>query len=96
MTILDLYKIVEKELDKWQVRTLKRHGITLVWENELITSLTKDYNVLPSSVLPHFFQESYGFRSIKNEVEKRVINVLAAAYERDIIVCYFATVASEY
>eukprot|EP01127_Copromyxa_protea_P023226 TRINITY_DN8641_c0_g1_i1.p1 TRINITY_DN8641_c0_g1~~TRINITY_DN8641_c0_g1_i1.p1 ORF type:complete len:572 (-),score=88.69 TRINITY_DN8641_c0_g1_i1:47-1762(-) len=67
----DLHKIVEKELDKWSVRALKRHGITLKWDEPLIESLTLDYN------------ESYGFRSIKNEVEKRVINVLAASYERD-------------
>lgn len=29
------------------------------------------------------YNESYGFRSIKHEVEKRVINIMAAAYERE-------------
>lgn len=67
----DLEEIVLKELDKWAVRALKRHNIAVKWDPKLVHSLTLDYN------------ESYGFRSIKHEVEKRVINIMAAAYERE-------------
>jgi ATP-dependent Clp protease ATP-binding subunit ClpB len=70
----DLENIVAKELDKWKTRSLKRQNISLKWTDELVTSLTKDYN------------ENYGFRSIKHEVEKRVINVLASAFENKILV----------
>jgi ATP-dependent Clp protease ATP-binding subunit ClpB len=70
----DLENIVVKELDKWKTRSLKRQNISLNWTDELVTSLTKDYN------------ENYGFRSIKHEVEKRVINVLASAFENKILV----------
>jgi len=69
----DLENIVIKELEKWKTRALKRQNISLKWTNDLVTTLTKDYN------------ENYGFRSIKHEVEKRVINVLASAFENKIL-----------
>lgn len=65
---------MNSELHKWKVRALKRHNIAIKWDKNIVGTLTEGYNV------------SYGFRSIKHEVEKRVINVIAAAYERDEIV----------
>eukprot|EP01130_Rhizamoeba_saxonica_P016003 TRINITY_DN7313_c0_g1_i1.p1 TRINITY_DN7313_c0_g1~~TRINITY_DN7313_c0_g1_i1.p1 ORF type:complete len:580 (+),score=120.85 TRINITY_DN7313_c0_g1_i1:260-1999(+) len=67
----DLNDIVTLELDKWKTRALKRHNIGITWDNDVENSLTSGFNY------------SYGFRSIKHEVEKRVINQLAAAYEQD-------------
>eukprot|EP01126_Amoeba_proteus_P001956 TRINITY_DN10608_c0_g1_i1.p2 TRINITY_DN10608_c0_g1~~TRINITY_DN10608_c0_g1_i1.p2 ORF type:complete len:179 (-),score=45.87 TRINITY_DN10608_c0_g1_i1:8-544(-) len=66
----DQHKIVEKELEKWRKKAFDRHGIVLNWENNLIQPLTRGFN------------DSYGFRSLKNEIEKRVINVLASAHSR--------------
>ncbi|KAL7982836.1 hypothetical protein Chor_013442 [Crotalus horridus] len=50
-----------------------RHNITLVWDREVMDVLADGYNL------------HYGARSIKHEVERRVVNQLAAAYEQDLL-----------
>jgi ATP-dependent Clp protease ATP-binding subunit ClpB len=63
--------MVEMELNHWRKTAMERHEITLTWSNEVIELLTDGYNI------------RYGARSIKYEVEKRVINQIAEAHEYD-------------
>ncbi|XP_069828009.1 mitochondrial disaggregase isoform X3 [Dendropsophus ebraccatus] len=51
----------------------QRHDITLIWDREVMDVLADGYNV------------HYGARSIKHEVDRRVVNQLAAAYEQDLL-----------
>ncbi|XP_054006541.1 caseinolytic peptidase B protein homolog [Hylaeus anthracinus] len=66
----ELIKLVGKELDTWAVRAKERHFIELKWDREVLSVLADGYDT------------HYGARSIKYEVERRVVNQLAAAYER--------------
>ncbi|XP_072040903.1 mitochondrial disaggregase-like [Amphiura filiformis] len=69
----ELTKLVIKELDFWAKRADERHKITLSWDSDVLDVLADGYDV------------HYGARSIKHEVERRVINQLAAAQERQLI-----------
>ena len=53
--------------------SLLRHNIELSWSPALVDSLTLN------------FDERYGYRSVIYAVERRVVNVLASAHERDLI-----------
>ncbi|XP_058796317.1 mitochondrial disaggregase-like [Phymastichus coffea] len=65
----ELIKLVARELDTWALRARERHKIELKWDREVL------------SVLADGYDSHYGARSIKYEVERRVINQLAAAHE---------------
>lgn len=67
----DLASAVETELHKWSQRARDRHRIQMEWTPALVESLT------------HAYDERYGYRSLIYGVEKRVVNVLASAHERD-------------
>jgi ATP-dependent Clp protease ATP-binding subunit ClpB len=54
-------------------QALEKHKIKLVWDHSVLAILADGYDV------------HYGARSIKYEVERRVVNQLAAAHERGII-----------
>ncbi|XP_061485145.1 mitochondrial disaggregase isoform X2 [Rhineura floridana] len=69
----ELIQLVNKELSFWAKRAKVRHNITLVWDREVMDVLADGYNL------------HYGARSIKHEVERRVVNQLAAAYEQDLL-----------
>ncbi|KAM3837463.1 mitochondrial disaggregase isoform 2-T2 [Vipera latastei] len=69
----ELIQLVNKELSFWAKRAKARHNITLVWDREVTDVLADGYNL------------HYGARSIKHEVERRVVNQLAAAYEQDLL-----------
>ncbi|XP_053163839.1 caseinolytic peptidase B protein homolog isoform X2 [Hemicordylus capensis] len=69
----ELIQLVNKELSFWAKRAKARHNITLVWDREVMDVLVDGYNL------------HYGARSIKHEVERRVVNQLAAAYEQDLL-----------
>ncbi|XP_072849494.2 mitochondrial disaggregase [Pogona vitticeps] len=69
----ELIQLVNKELNFWAKRAQARHNITLVWDREVMDVLADGYNL------------HYGARSIKHEVERRVVNQLAAAYEQDLL-----------
>lgn len=69
----ELNELVLRELKVWQEKAAKRHKIKLSWDNEVIQYLTHGYNVY------------YGARSIKHEIERKVVNQLAAAYEYGLI-----------
>lgn len=66
----ELIKLVAKELEAWADRAKKRHKIELKWNREVLSLLAEGYDT------------HYGARSIKYEVERRVVNQLAAAHER--------------
>ncbi|KAM5180995.1 mitochondrial disaggregase isoform 2-T2 [Mantella aurantiaca] len=69
----ELSQLVSKELNMWAKKAKQRHDITLQWDCEVMDVLTDGYNV------------HYGARSIKHEVERRLVNQLAAAYEQDLL-----------
>lgn len=69
----ELMELVKKELSFWELRAKKKHNIQLSWDNDVLDILADGYDV------------HYGARSIKHEVERRVVNQLATAYERDLI-----------
>ncbi|XP_077307253.1 mitochondrial disaggregase isoform X2 [Lithobates pipiens] len=69
----ELSQLVSKELNVWAKKAKERHEITLLWDIEVIDVLADGYNV------------HYGARSIKYEVDRRVVNQLAAAYEQDLL-----------
>ncbi|KAJ8667136.1 hypothetical protein QAD02_008798 [Eretmocerus hayati] len=66
----ELIKLVARELEAWASRARDRHKIELKWDREVL------------SVLADGYDSHYGARSIKYEVERRVVNQLAAAHER--------------
>ncbi|XP_050304628.1 caseinolytic peptidase B protein homolog [Anthonomus grandis grandis] len=69
----ELLELVQKELECWAKRAKERHKIELKWDRSVESALADGYDVC------------YGARSIKYEVERRVVNQLAAAHERGII-----------
>ncbi|XP_077197255.1 mitochondrial disaggregase [Paroedura picta] len=69
----ELIQLVNKELSFWAKRAKARHNITLLWDREVMDVLVDGYNL------------HYGARSIKHEVERRVVNQLAAAYEQELL-----------
>ncbi|XP_067221299.1 mitochondrial disaggregase-like isoform X1 [Chanodichthys erythropterus] len=66
-------QLVSKELNYWAKKAKQRHNITLQWERPVLELLARGYNL------------HYGARSIKHEVERRVVNQLAAAYEQELL-----------
>ncbi|XP_066522537.1 mitochondrial disaggregase [Hoplias malabaricus] len=69
----ELIQLVSKELNYWAKKAKQRHNITLLWEGPVLELLARGYNL------------HYGARSIKHEVERRVVNQLAAAYEQELL-----------
>jgi len=69
----DLGDIVRMELQHWAGKARERHSMNIKWSPTVAEHLQSGYN------------ERYGFRSIKYAVQRRVVNLLAFAHERDII-----------
>uniref|UniRef100_A0AAQ4SA29 ClpB family mitochondrial disaggregase n=1 Tax=Gasterosteus aculeatus aculeatus TaxID=481459 RepID=A0AAQ4SA29_GASAC len=69
----ELLQLVSKELNFWAKKAKQRHDIDLQWERPVLDFLAGGYNM------------HYGARSIKHEVERRVVNQLAAAYEQELL-----------
>uniref|UniRef100_A0A1B6LFU2 AAA+ ATPase domain-containing protein n=1 Tax=Graphocephala atropunctata TaxID=36148 RepID=A0A1B6LFU2_9HEMI len=69
----ELNRLVSKELSTWAKKAQEKHMISLRWERGVESMLAEGYDV------------HYGARSIKYEVERRVVSQLAAAHERGII-----------
>ncbi|KAJ1529318.1 hypothetical protein ONE63_006109 [Megalurothrips usitatus] len=66
----ELSELVQKELQRWSKIAKEKHNIELEWDHSVEAILTDGYEV------------NYGARSIKYEVERRVISQLALAHER--------------
>merc|ERR1712086_775494 len=69
----DLGEIVEKELTSWASKAKARHNMSITWSEKVVNRLCLGYN------------EQYGFRSLKNEVEQQVVNTIAYSHERNLI-----------
>jgi len=65
----ELIHLVERELVFWAERAKQKHNIELNWDKSVLSLLSEGYNVY------------YGARSIKHEVERRVVSQLALAHE---------------
>lgn len=68
-----MHKLVTRELELWAERAKQRHKINLSWNRNVIGVLANGYDV------------HYGARSIKYEVERRVVNKLANAHENQLM-----------
>eukprot|EP00117_Sycon_ciliatum_P035108 scpid44460/ scgid0898/ Caseinolytic peptidase B protein homolog; Suppressor of potassium transport defect 3 len=69
----ELLHLTEKELKTWAKRANERHKISLSWDESL------------PAVLADGYDSHYGARSLKYEVERRVVNLLAAADELNML-----------
>lgn len=69
----ELNQLVERELHFWKTKAWARHGIELTWSPEVLDILADGYNI------------RYGARSLKHEVDRRVVNQLAASFEQQLI-----------
>ncbi len=68
---VELLTLVERELSFWARKAKDKHDVDLEWDRRVLEILADGYNVY------------YGARSIKHEVERRVVTQLAAAHESD-------------
>ncbi|PZC79052.1 hypothetical protein B5X24_HaOG216867 [Helicoverpa armigera] len=66
----ELLTLVSLELKAWAEKARARHAVELRWEGGVLGALADGYDV------------HYGARSIKHEVERRVVNQIALAAER--------------
>ncbi|XP_075972316.1 mitochondrial disaggregase-like isoform X2 [Anticarsia gemmatalis] len=66
----ELLTLVNLELKRWADKAFARHSVELRWEGGVLGALADGYDV------------HYGARSIKHEVERRVVNQIALAAER--------------
>ncbi|XP_072376408.1 mitochondrial disaggregase-like [Diabrotica undecimpunctata] len=69
----ELIQLVTRELQQWAQKAKEKHKIEISWDRSVESALADGYDV------------SYGARSIKYEVERRVVNQLAAAHEQGFI-----------
>ncbi|XP_014291431.1 mitochondrial disaggregase [Halyomorpha halys] len=69
----ELNKLVSKELNYWATKAKEKHNVILYWDTGVETVLAGGYNM------------HYGARSIKYEVERRVVSKLAAAQEAGVL-----------
>ncbi|KAI7906797.1 P-loop containing nucleoside triphosphate hydrolase protein [Cokeromyces recurvatus] len=67
----ELREITSRELSRWAEKARTRHGITMTWDPDVVDVLADGYNI------------RYGARSIKYEVERKVVNLIAKANEND-------------
>lgn len=70
----ELRDITQRELSKWADKAKSRHDITMTWDSDVVDLLARGYNI------------RYGARSIKYEVERKVVNLIAKANENDDVV----------
>lgn len=69
----ELIQLVNRELTVWAKRANDKHKIDLKWDRSVESALADGYDV------------NYGARSIKYEVERQVVNQLAAAHEQGLL-----------
>ncbi|RCH87916.1 hypothetical protein CU098_008071, partial [Rhizopus stolonifer] len=67
----ELREITSRELSRWAEKARTRHNIAITWDPEVVDVIAKGYNI------------RYGARSIKYEVERKVVNLVAKANEND-------------
>ncbi|XP_013790340.1 caseinolytic peptidase B protein homolog [Limulus polyphemus] len=67
----ELIKLADKEMEFWAKKAKEKHDIELKWDNTALDILCDGYDMY------------YGARSIKYQVEREVINVLAQSHENE-------------
>lgn len=61
----ELRQLVIKELEFWAARAKKKNAIEMTWDEEVVDVICKGYDI------------HYGARSIKHEVERRIVNQIS-------------------
>jgi len=61
---------VKKELEFWAAKAKKNNSIELTWDEKVIDVICKGYDI------------HYGARSIKHEVERRIINQISELHHK--------------
>lgn len=61
----ELKELVTKELNLWKNRAQTKHSIDLAWDEKVVEVMCKGYDV------------HYGARSLKHEIERRIVNQLS-------------------
>lgn len=61
----ELRQLVVKELEFWAAKAKKNNNLELTWDNQVIDVICKGYDI------------HYGARSIKHEVERRIVNQIS-------------------
>jgi ATP-dependent Clp protease ATP-binding subunit ClpB len=69
----ELVHLVTKEFDFWIKKAKSKHNMILEYDRKALDFIADGYDI------------NYGARSIKHEVERRVVNQLAAAHELNLI-----------
>ncbi|CAF3685833.1 unnamed protein product [Adineta steineri] len=69
----EINKLLLKELEFWKKRAKEQHNIDIIWDRKALDCLADGYDI------------NYGARSLKHEVERSVVNQLAAAHEQGLI-----------
>lgn len=64
----ELRQLVTKELEFWAAKAKKKNSIDMTWDDKVIDVICKGYDI------------HYGARSIKHEVERRIINQISELY----------------
>lgn len=66
----ELKQLVVKELEFWAERAKQKNSIVMSWDDKVIDVICKGYDI------------HYGARSIKHEVERRIINQISELYHK--------------
>ncbi|CAF1204301.1 unnamed protein product [Adineta ricciae] len=69
----EINKLLLKELEFWKRRAKEQHNIDIIWDRKALDCLADGYDI------------NYGARSLKHEIERSVVNQLAAAHEQGLI-----------
>ncbi|XP_054158989.1 caseinolytic peptidase B protein homolog [Oppia nitens] len=69
----ELTELVTRELQAWALKAQTRHQIELTWDKRVVGMIADEYNC------------HYGARSIKHEMDRRIINKIAFAHESQLI-----------
>jgi ATP-dependent Clp protease ATP-binding subunit ClpB len=70
---VEIKELTIRQLNAWSERADLRHGISMSWASSVVTVLADAYDV------------SYGARSIQHEVDRRIVNKLAEAFETGLL-----------
>ncbi|XP_029654221.1 caseinolytic peptidase B protein homolog [Octopus sinensis] len=69
----ELRRLVVKELEFWAKKAMESNKMTLEWDSSVVEVLIDGYDI------------HYGARSIKHEIERRIISQIAFAHEQELI-----------
>lgn len=64
-SVKELRQLVVKELEFWAARASKKNNLEVTWDDKVVDVICKGYDIY------------YGARSIKHEIERRIINQIS-------------------